>query len=251
MGFAANGFSQSGVFKDYTHIIIPTKFMIQDRENQFQLNSLVRQLFKQDGFTVFMDKELIPAEYEANPCNGLFVDLDKRFNIIQTTITISIFDCKNNVVFSSEGVSKEKGFREAYHEAIREAFRGVESANFSLVDSNQKKPIAQKETNTLSKDERIEMRKQVVKTQSDLFQLEGEEFYFFPVEDMIHIYAANAYDIIAKLTPISDAKFIFNSDEKDGVMSLLDTGDFELEYREQTSKETKTITYNLVKRGEQ
>lgn len=251
-GFWLNGFSQmGGVFKEYTHVVIPTKFMIQDRENQFQLNSLVRQLFKQDGFTVFMDKEMIPAEYESNPCEGLFVDLDKRFNIIQTTIIINIFDCKNNLIFSSEGVSKEKGFKDAYQESIRLAFREVESANFNLISEDSKNVTVKDELKFLSKEERIEIRKQVVKEQSDLFRLEEEEFYFFPVDDMIHIYASNAYDIVAKLTPITESKFIYNADDKDGVISLQDNGNFELEYREQTSKETKIVNYYLVKRGNQ
>lgn len=252
VGFYLNGFSQmAGVFKDYTHIIIPTKFMVQDDENQFQLNSLVRQLFKQDGFTVYMDKELKPAEFDASPCDGLLVDLDKRFNIIQTTIVLTIFDCRNNVVFSAEGTSKEKGFKKAYQEGIREAFKEVERANFTLTASDQQDAIVKTENKNLNKEERIEMRKTVVKEQSDLFQLNGEEFYFFPVDDMIHLYASNAYDIVAKLTPITETKFIFNSDEKDGIISLQDNGNFELEYREPSSKETKKVHYYLLKRGQQ
>lgn len=239
--------AQNGVFDDYKYIIIPTKFEIQDKENDFQLNTLVRQLFKQEGFDVYMDTELLPDEYQNDPCAGLRVQLDKRFNILQTYITINMYNCKNKVVFLSEGSSREKDFRTGYHEAIRMAFRKVESANYTL-NTNPSTKVTQENT-SLSKEERIEMRKQTVRDQSDVFNFNGETLYFFPVDDNIHIYDANAYDIVAKLSPINKTMFIYNSDDKDGVMTKKENGDFELEYREAKSKQTKILLYELTKRA--
>jgi hypothetical protein len=243
-----NSFAQSGLFEEYSYIIIPTQFSIQETENEFQLNSLVRLLFKEDGFNVYMDKELLPDEVALNPCDGLRVALEKRFNIINTFITINIYDCQNNVVFSSEGSTKEKDFKTGYHDAIRDAFKEVERANFSL-SSDSSKSI-KKENVTLSKEERIEMRKQVVREQSDVYTFKGEELYFFPVDDEIHIYDSNAYDISAKLKPINETMYIYNSKELDGVMSKIENGNYKLEYREKKSKETKFLTFKLVKRVE-
>lgn len=248
LSFSLNVFAQNGVFDGYSHIIVPTKFIIQDKPNDFQLNSLVRMLFKDEGFEVYMDQELIPDEYSSNPCKGLRVDLEKRFNLINTFIIINILDCQNKIVFSSEGSSREKDFKTAYQEAIRMAFRGVESANFSI--NSKKSDVVEQETKYLSKDERIEMRKGVVREQSDVYHFKGEKLYFFPVDDEIHIYDENAYDILAKLTPISENLFIYNAEEIDGVMRKSATGDFELEYREPSSKETQIVHYKLTKKAD-
>lgn len=237
-------FAQKSIFDNYNHIIIPTKFMIQETENEFQLNSLVRYLFKEEGFTVFMDSELLPDEYASNPCSGLRVELDKKFNIIQTTIFVNLYDCKNSVVFSSKGTSREKEFKKGYQEAIRNAFLEIESANFSLVSSTSEQSV--EEDKVLTMEERNEMRKQVVRNQSEVYEHNGELFYFFPVEEKIHIYGSNAYDILAKLTPINEEMFIYNSDEIDGVMTKKADGSFDLEYREAASKETKVVHYTFV-----
>jgi len=246
--FSINFFAQGGLLKDYSHVVVPTKFIIQDKENEFQLNALVRHLFKEEGFPVFMETELIPAEYRLDSCSGLRVGLDKRFTIIQTFITVTLYDCTNQVVYSAEGSSREKDFKKGYQEATRDAFRQIEDVNFSLVDITSRSTTT--ETKTLSKDEKIEMRKQVVRDQSDVYNLEGKTFYFFPVDGEVHVYASNAYDISAKLTPINEKMFIYNSEELDGVISKQENGDFELEYREATSKETKFLYYTLVRKAD-
>lgn len=241
--FSWHTFAQKGVFDAYNHVIIPIKFQFQEANNEYQLNSLLRHLFKEDGFTVFMDVELLPYKFQETPCKKLNVDLHKMQVKLQTTITIQIFDCEDQMLFTSEGVSYQKDNKTAYQEAIRMAFKEIESANFSLQSPSLNSE--NQETKSLSKEERIEMRKQTVRDQSDVFEFDGKTLYFFPVDENIHIYESNAYDITAKLTPINETMFIYNSKEIDGVMTRKENGDFELEYREPALKETKIVRYKL------
>lgn len=246
--FSSKTFCQS-VFEDYNHVIIPTKFDFQERENEYQLNSLLRKLFKDEGFNTFMDTEITPIEYSNNPCKGLYVEVEKIKNILQVNVALSLLDCRRKVVISSTGSSKEKEFRKGYQEAIRDAFLAVEKANFSL-NPTRSSTAASIESKSLSKDERIEMRKETVRQQSEVFSLDEEELYFFPEDGAIHIYGPDAYNIIAKLKPISENMFIFNSDDVDGVLTRQSNKDFELEYREKDSKETKTKIYKFIKEAD-
>lgn len=243
-------FAQQGVFDDYNHIRIPVKFEFQKADNEYQLNSLLRHLFKEDGFNAFMDKELLPFEYQETPCTGLRVDLEEFSSKLKTNIIIQIYDCENKIVFSSEGESYRKDTKAAYQDAIRIAFKEIESVNFSL-NTNSSEAVVEEQTPSLSKEERKEMRKQIVREQSDVFSFNEETFYFFDEDDAIHIYSSNAYDIVAKLSEINETMFIFNSDDMDGVMTKKENGDFELEYRAPSSKETKVLHYKLTKKAEQ
>lgn len=246
--FSLNVNAQNTVFDAYNHIIIPLQFDFQKSENEDQLNSLLRHLFREDGFNAFMDKELLPFEFQEQPCKGLRVNLEHSLGKIETTATINIYDCENKIVFSCDGTSYDKDFKDAHQAAIRDAFRKIESANYSLKPNVGETMATEKKS--LTKEERKELRKQEVREQSDLYLVNGEKQYFFPVGDKLHVYHFNAYDILAKLTPITNDSYIYNSDEIDGVITIKENGDLELEYREITSKTTQKLQFERIKKAE-
>ena len=59
-------------------------------------------------------------------------------SMFTTKSIVELRDCYNNVVFSSNvGKSKEKEYKKAYHEAIRNAFKSVQTLKYKYTPSKQ------------------------------------------------------------------------------------------------------------------
>lgn len=115
--------------QDYHYIQVPDQFEFLKGKDQYQVNSLVRFLFKKHGFIAYMGDEL-PIYLRKQPCKGLYADVQGKENFMYTRITVFIKDCYGNILFTSEeGKSKDKDYRKAYHGAVREAFISIEELN--------------------------------------------------------------------------------------------------------------------------
>ncbi|MFD0860801.1 hypothetical protein ACFQ1M_01165 [Sungkyunkwania multivorans] len=116
----------------YKYVIIPQKFDFLSEADQYRLNSLTRFLFKNEGFEVLYDTETLPTELADDQCSGLRANVLKEKGMFTTKLTIVLKDCKNDVIYTSpQGTSREKAYREAYNEALKEAFEGVSSLNYT------------------------------------------------------------------------------------------------------------------------
>lgn len=125
-----NSFGQE--LNNYNHVVIPEKFNFLKEANQYQLNSLTKFLFEKYGFEAYLEGE---EEYNnKNPerCEGLYADVLNDSGILSTKLRVVLKDCRNKEVFvSGEGVSRIKDFRNAYQEALRQAFKSVEASKYS------------------------------------------------------------------------------------------------------------------------
>lgn len=230
----------------YTHFIVPMSFDFIKKENEYQLNSLVRYLFKEEGFKAFLEREIRPDEYYRKPCEALRVDVEKENFIVKTDMTVNLYDCYDRVVFSATGSSKEKGFREAYREGIKDAFNQLKLILISVMQDADVEEVVPEKRLTLDQLEEIK-RKEIVEN-SLLYTQDENQLLFFETDETIEVYTKNAEKRIAKLTPINENMFIYNADDVDGIMRKLENGNFELEYREPKSKETKIIKYIEAKK---
>lgn len=110
----------------YKFVIIPKRLEFVKKDDQYNTSTLTRYLFKQEGFEVFYDSEILPEEYINDPCKGLIASVDNLSGLLTTKIVISLKNCyKEQVFISQEGKSKQKEYKKSYHEAIREAFKSV------------------------------------------------------------------------------------------------------------------------------
>ncbi len=51
-----------------------------------------------------------------------------------TKSIVELRDCSNKIIFSSkEGKSKDKEYKKAYHEAIRNAFKSIQSLKYKYI----------------------------------------------------------------------------------------------------------------------
>ena len=126
-------FAQKSI-NNYKYIIVPSKFDFVKEKDKYQTSSLTKFLFNKYGFTVFLDDEELPAEIADNRCLALTGTVKDESGMFTTKSVIELTDCYNKVVFTSkEGRSKEKEYKKAYQEAIRDAFKSIEALKYTYV----------------------------------------------------------------------------------------------------------------------
>ena len=86
------GFSQA--LNSYKYLIVPAKFEFQKQENQYGLNSLMEAYFKQQGFTVVYDKNMM-KESSINPCEAIYANIIRENSMFNTRITVQLKNCED------------------------------------------------------------------------------------------------------------------------------------------------------------
>tara|TARA_R110001583_G_scaffold34847_6_gene116630 strand:- start:723 stop:1604 length:882 start_codon:yes stop_codon:yes gene_type:complete len=124
-------FAQNNI-NSYKYILVPKQFEFQKLEDQYQLNSLTKFLFNKAGYTVLFTDENYPVDIATNSCLGLKTKVNDNSSFLKTKTNIELYDCYNNLVYATkEGVSKEKDYKIAYHEAIRNSFTELSELNYT------------------------------------------------------------------------------------------------------------------------
>ncbi|MDT0552591.1 hypothetical protein [Urechidicola vernalis] len=137
----------------YKYLIVPVRYEFQRSDDQFQVNSLVKFLFKKEGFTVFLSNEEFPDELKLNRCLALTALLNDNSKLFNTKMNFDLIDCDNNVLFSSEeSTSKEKDYKTAYFACARETFEGVKELNYKYepIDDNATQEVAASSADNIS-----------------------------------------------------------------------------------------------------
>ncbi|UPQ77931.1 hypothetical protein M0M57_09835 [Flavobacterium azooxidireducens] len=122
-------FSQS--LNDYQYVIVPTKFIDFDVENQYRLNTITKFNLEKMGFIAFYENSEIPKEIMNNRCDILSAEVIKDNNLLWTRLYVVFKDCYGKVVHQSEtGKTKVKEFITAYPIALDEAFQSLFKLNY-------------------------------------------------------------------------------------------------------------------------
>lgn len=125
IGFAAMA---QKTIDNYQYVIIPLQYDFLNEKDQYRLNTLTRHLFKQKGFVALFDEEEFPEELNKDRCEALYANVEKvKGGLFATKLEIVLKDCFGKEVYRTEtGVSREKEFKKAYIEALRNAFSSIE-----------------------------------------------------------------------------------------------------------------------------
>ncbi|WP_108866660.1 hypothetical protein [Aquimarina aquimarini] len=135
---------------EYEYIVVPESYSFLKKNDQYQLNSLTKFLFEKYGFKAFMNMAEYPEDLKNNGCKALRANVVKKPSVFQTRLIVELIDCNGAVVFAStEGKSREKEFKPAYHQALRNAFKDVKTLNYTFVQSKQEE-VSKKEPITVS-----------------------------------------------------------------------------------------------------
>ncbi|MFI1771777.1 hypothetical protein [Thalassobellus citreus] len=123
-------FAQANL-NNYKYVIVPTKYDFLKESNQYQLNALTKFLFNKYGFETLMEGDEYPEDLVRNRCLALRSNVTKDNGLFKTKLLVTLKGCNDQVVYTSEvGESREKEYKKAYTEALRNAFKSIEAANY-------------------------------------------------------------------------------------------------------------------------
>lgn len=159
----ASSFSQK--LDGYKYVVIPYEIEFLKKHDKYRVNSLLRFLFKKEGFQVLYDSETFPDDLAANRCLALYLGLDDDSGMFVTKTKIILKNCSNQTIFTSEqGTSRIKAYEKAYSESIRNSFSSVKAQKYSYKPSKREKVVSPKKeiiTETATKKVK-EAKKEVV-----------------------------------------------------------------------------------------
>lgn len=146
---------------NYKYVIIPLKYDFLSEKDQYRLNTLTRHLFKQKGFVALFDEEEFPDEVNNDRCKALFANVDKtKSGIFSTKVEITLKDCFGKEVYRTKtGSSRKKDYKEAYNEAVKNAFSSIENMDYEY------QPLVEKV-------EKVEKEEIVIKSAVDINEVE-------------------------------------------------------------------------------
>ena len=105
---------------EYKYAIVPARFSFSSQDNQYQLSSLLKLFFQNQGYETYLSNESAPDDFINSNCNKLFIDIKDSSSMFNTKINVIVKDCKGAVLFTSDlGESREKSEEVAYNQALR------------------------------------------------------------------------------------------------------------------------------------
>ena len=132
---------------NYKYVIVPKKFSFFKEENKFGLNELTKSFFEKEGFEVFYDNDVLPADLYQNRCLALHVAPVENNTMFMTKVFFEIKDCNNNLLLKSEmATSREKLLKTAYTQTFRKSLSSLRNKlNFKKEKSEQNSVVVESE----------------------------------------------------------------------------------------------------------
>jgi len=263
IGVCFTGVGQN--LNSYKYVVIPEKFDFLKESNQYQMNELAKFLFEKYGFSAFMASELKPSDISMDPCNTLYADVKDDSGLLQTKLQVLLKDCRNNIVFTSEeGKSREKDFKKAYQEALRAAFKYVQTINYTYSENTEKqvesipvvntpKPSVEKEVEEVivsaipkelsKKPEAVSVKAPINRTE---FTSGSLEFYLIKTDFGFQLFQSQMEEPFAKLIKTnSEGYFIYSTISINGIAFFDVSGNLNVEVLAVDGNSTSTKIYKL------
>ena len=251
---------------EYKYILIPESFEFTGEVNKYQLNSLFKFLFEQEGFNTVMRSGEKPEDLARNSCLGLKADVKNNSGLFVTKLVIELEDCKGNTVFKSkEGRSREKGYRIAYHEALKDAFTSIEEINYTYTPGEISEVVSNemdsaKKTvkvtfgaevandNNIDSEEKMETPEPDPETGSDLkYNHAGKTFILKKTSQGYNLFQEGSTEPIAILIETEGGKsYIYNSLTKQGIGYFDVENNFIVEYFDREKNTKVTLKYEVM-----
>ncbi len=137
----------------YKYVVVPEQYDFLKESNQYQLNELTKFLFEKYGFNAILVTDEKPLDWAQESCNSLYTDIKEDSRLFVTKLQLVLKDCRNQVLFTSEeGSSREKDYKKAYQEALRNAFKSIDAVDYKYEKNSEKAikeiSVQQKQKNT-------------------------------------------------------------------------------------------------------
>ncbi|NHM06528.1 hypothetical protein G4D82_04785 [Flavobacterium sp. CYK-4] len=122
---------------EFQYVIVPSKFGFTNDVDQYRLNTLTKLLLEKYGFKTYFDTDSIPNQIAQANCENLYANVEKSGNFVWTKLQVLLKDCQGKTLYQSAiGTSKEKEYRVAYTQSLRQAFESFESLHYQYQPKN-------------------------------------------------------------------------------------------------------------------
>ena len=188
--------AKAQTLNNYQYVVVSEQFEFQKKPHQYDLNKLTQFLFNKYKFKALIKGDSFPDGVTI--CDALQVTATGK-GFMKTAVVLTLSDCNGKVVYTSpEGVSRNKDFKKAYHEALRNVFNDPQLKRHMYlplkkgeVDVPEKplpavitQPIPVK---TIKEEPKVLTGERVTKTPAKvtgpslLFELRGKQYTFKPM----------------------------------------------------------------------
>ncbi|TRO65705.1 hypothetical protein [Christiangramia sabulilitoris] len=258
-------FSSAQNINQYKYVLVPEIFEFTNEVNEYQLNSMLKFLLEQEGFNTLMRNEREPQDLNLDPCLGLNAGVRNNSGMFVTKLVIELTNCKGQVVFrSEEGRSREKEYKAAYKEALRDAFNSVKKLEYHYEASDltaetevkENKPAEviitgipkTEESKAGETQNAAQVSATAQPTNKDLnFNFEGKKFLLVETAEGFNLFQQDATEPIAILTRTAkEDSFIYNSLTKQGIAYFDSDNDLVVEYLDQSSGKKISLKYTRL-----
>ncbi|RZN80253.1 MAG: hypothetical protein EVB11_11830 [Winogradskyella sp.] len=124
------GLAQKNI-NNYKYVVVPMQFDFLKGKDKYRTSTLVRYLFKNEGYDVYFDEETLPEDLFKDRCLALYANVLKPSGFLKTRVQIELKDCYGELIFlSNVGQTKIKEYSKAYPVAIKQAFESVAFLNY-------------------------------------------------------------------------------------------------------------------------
>lgn len=222
--------------KKYSYAIVPVQYMFTSKPNQFQINVLTRVMLQEEGLTVFMNEgEEMPEKLAENQCLALKANVVKDKGLFTTNLRFQLFNCYGNLVFESAGSSREKAFKDAYQEALREAIAEFQSVSYKYVQPRTGEESTNVEIITQKDRPFEELASQYTDGEKSYWLLKQEDDYI--------LYIDKGETILATLNQADKGTYAYDSEDIDGAAYFTPDGDLVVEYLAKNKDAVQKLVY--------
>ncbi|WP_282628476.1 hypothetical protein [Empedobacter sedimenti] len=120
-------YTQAQSVTDYKYVIVPQKFIDFAKED-YQLNTGLKTALRKKDYEI-VNENSIPLDVQINPCIATTANIENSSTNFKNKISVSFADCKNKIIETYEGSSKEKDFAKGYQEALTIAMNQLGKQN--------------------------------------------------------------------------------------------------------------------------
>ncbi len=212
---STTSFAQKKV-NNFKYVIVPNKFDFVNSNDKYQTSSLTKFLFNKNGFTAFLSDEALPEDVAGNRCLALTGTVKDDSGMFTTKSIVELRDCYNNIIYTSKvGKSKEKEYKKAYHEAIRNAFKSVQALKYKYIPSKKNIVVNEKEDVAIV----LETPKVINKTSAKIKEVKNDVFKTLYAQSII-----NGFQLINTKPEVvfqilkTNVKDVFIINDKNGLM---------------------------------
>jgi hypothetical protein len=157
---------------DYKYVVVPKSYEFSQEQDQYQLNSLSKFLFEKHGFNTIMEGDNYPTDLAEDRCLALYANAVGNSGLFVTKVSIELLDCNGDLVYiTDEGTSKDKRKGQAYIISTREAFKSLETLNYSY--NEEKTSNSNKDSTPKTTDKEIAAKQDIDVNESEANKAES------------------------------------------------------------------------------